>query len=358
MRSRPGRCPLRNADGCVILAGDIGGTKTLLALYAGKARAPVYEQRYAAREFTDPEALLARFLEEAGAALRARPRIEAACLGVAGPVVGERVRVTNLPWIIDAAVLGDRFAIGRVRLLNDFAAAAWGIGRLAPADLVTLQLGDPLAEAPRVVLGAGTGFGIAYVVPGSNGGHPIAGEGGHCAFAPANEEQNALWRHLRQQLGRVALEDVVSGPGLARIYNFLSESAGTRDGARRGAPMASEAAAEIARLAIEGADPLACAALDCFIACYGAAAGDHALNIMARGGVYIAGGIAPRILPRLLAGGFLAAFNDKGAYTAHAGRMPVHVVLEDRLVLIGAAVVAGRATGRTGRQRRSGPGPF
>ena len=331
----------------MILAGDIGGTKTLLALHSVRARAPVYEQRYASRDFTDLESLLARFFEDAGAALHSRPRIETACLGVAGPVAGERVRVTNLPWIVDGERLGARFALGRVRLLNDFAAAAWGVGELVPADLVTLQPGEPLAQAPRVVLGAGTGLGIAYVVPGRNGGHPVAGEGGHCAFAPANEEQNALWRHLHRQLGRVTLEHVLSGKGLARIYDFLRERGRSGEsGARR-----AESAAEITRVAIEQADPLAGAALDFFIACYGAAAGDHALNVMARGGVYVAGGIAPKILPRLQAGGFVAAFNDKGEYSNHARRMPVNVVVNDRLALLGAALVARRAGRRIMPQR-------
>jgi glucokinase len=329
----------------MILAGDIGGTKSLLALYRGKAKAPAFERRYASADFPDVESLLARFLDESRAALRARPRIGAACLGVAGPVVGERVQVTNLPWIVEAAGLGRRFAIGRVRLLNDFAAAAWGVDLLEPADLVMLQPGEPRAGAPRVVIGAGTGLGIAYIMPGRNGARPIAGEGGHGAFAPSGEEQVALWRHLHRRSGRVTLEDVVSGPGLVRVYDWLRQRGGSGGSAGRGALRTAEPAAEITRLAIERADPLACAALDCFIACYGAAAGDHALNIMARGGVLIAGGIAPRILPRLRAGGFLAAFNDKGAYSAHVRRMPVGVVVNDRMGLMGAAAVA-RGAGR------------
>ena len=321
----------------MILAGDIGGTKVLLALHADGMSAPMFERRYVSREFVNFDLLLARFLAEAAAALRVTPRIEAACLGVAGPVVGERVAVTNLPWVIDGADLRERFAITRLQLLNDFAAAAWGVGELAPADLVTLQAGEPLAQAPQVVLGAGTGLGIAYVVPGRDGARPIAGEGGHGTFAPAGEEQIALWRHLHRQLGRVTLEHVLSGPGLARIYDFLRERGGSGETA---ALRAADPAAEITRLAIEQADPLACAALDCFIACYGAAAGDHALNVMARGGVFIAGGIAPGILPRLLAGGFVAAFNDKGTHSEHARRIPVQVVLNERLGVIGAAAAA------------------
>lgn len=296
----------------MILAADVGGTKSLLALF--EQGAPAFELRLASSEFLDFESLLARFLDDARAALGAAPAIEAACLGVAGPVRDELMRVTNLPWTIDAARLRSRFAIGRLELMNDFAAAAWGVGALAPQDLVTLQEGVPLVDAPRLVLGAGTGFGVAYVVHGV----PVAGEGGHGGFAPAGIEQDALWRFLHERLGRVQLEDVVSGPGLARIHEFMT--------GERVAP--EDAAAQ---------------ALDLFVACFGAAAGDHALNVMARGGVYVAGGIAVRILPRLAAGGFLAAFNDKGGFAEHTRRMPVHVVTNERVGLLGAAAAAARA---------------
>ena len=297
----------------MILAGDIGGTKSLLALFAQPSGAPAFELRLASSEFADFESLLARFLDEARAALGAAPRLDSGCLGIAGPVHGGEVRLTNLPWSLDTGRLRGRFAIRRLVLLNDFAAAAWGVGALAPRDLVTLQPGAPLQGAPRVVLGAGTGFGVAYVVDGV----PVAGEGGHGGFAPASAEQAALWRFLHDRLGRVQVEDVVSGPGLTRIHEFLT-----------GEQVAPGAAAP--------------RALELFIACYGAAAGDHALNVMARGGVYVAGGIAARILPQLAAGGFLATFNAKGAFTGHMRQIPVHIVTNDRLGLIGAAVAAAR----------------
>jgi len=328
----------------MILAGDIGGTKALLALHADGGSTPTFERRYASREFADFESLLARFLSEAGAASRAGPCIEAACLGVAGPVLGERVAMTNLPWIVNGAKLRARFAIARVRLLNDFEAAAWGVDQLAPDDRVTLQAGEAVPEAPRVVLGAGTGLGIAYVIPGEDGARPIAGEGGHGAFAPANEEQVELWRHLHRRIGRVTLEHVLSGAGLARIHDFVRERGGVEGSAELGAMMqAADPAAVIAHYAIERADPLARAVLDLFIACYGAAAGDHALNAMARGGVFVAGGIAPGILRRLQAGGFVAAFNDKGIYSEQLRRIPVHVVVNERLGVIGAAAAARRS---------------
>jgi len=347
------RCPALEADGQagahenrrvahfvdaarMLLAGDIGGTKALLALY-GSDHA-VFEERYASSEFTDFESLLAHFLHGATAALGSAPRVTSACFGFAGPVEDGHVRVTNLPWSVDASRLRARFGFSRLRLVNDFYAAASGIGQLAPGELVTLQSGEVKGDAPRLVIGAGTGLGIAYV--GADG-KPLAGEGGHAAFAPVSKMQAELWQYLHEKFGRVTLEHVISGAGLARIYAFLrqrpdySESAELRIALRTG-----DAPALISRYAMEQADALAGAALDLFIACYGAAAGDHALHVMARGGVFVAGGIAPKILPRLQAGGFIAAFNDKNAFGDHMRRVPVHVVTNERLGLLGAAALA------------------
>lgn len=305
----------------MLLAGDIGGTKALVALVeAGEIR---FERRYACGEYASFPAMLERFLADAQAVLGEAPRIDRACLGVAGPVADGRAQLTNLPWAIDARELGVR----DVRLLNDFEASAHALDRLAAGDVVTLQQGVPLDRAPRLLIGAGTGLGVALVTGAGRDRRVIAGEGGHAAFAPADETQEALLRHLRASFGRVEIEHVVSGPGLARIHEFL--------GGDRTAD-----AAEIARTALEGSDSLALSALDLFIACYGAAAGDYALAVLARGGVYVAGGIGPRILPRLAAGGFLAAFNAKGAFAAQTLTCPLHVVTNERLGLLGAAAAA------------------
>jgi glucokinase len=328
----------------MILAGDIGGTKSLLALYEAVPGEPSFVRTLASHDFDDPEALLTRFLGEAHASLGGVPRLEAGALGVAGPVTGGRVQVTNLPWVIDARALAKRFGIGRLRLLNDFAAAAQGVEALAPRDLATLQEGEQLPGAARVVLGAGTGLGVAYLVAGGGAHHPLPGEGGHAGFAPANEEQAALWSYLRGRGDRVEQETVLSGSGLMRIYDFLLHRRAHPESAALRAEMAeSDAPAAISRHALEHGDPLASAALDLFVACYGAAAGDHALNVMARGGVFVAGGIARKILPRIAAGGFLRAFNDKGHFSAHARRMPVHVVTNERIGLLGAALAAAAA---------------
>ena len=327
----------------MIVAGDIGGTKTLFALCEDDVRAPVFERRYGSHDAPDFPSLLGRFLEDSRATLGARAQPGRACFGIAGPVLGDRVKVTNLPWEIDARALERVFGFARVRLMNDFAAAAHGVEALANNDLVTLQQGEAVAGAPRVVLGAGTGLGVAYMVADDGGYRVIAGEGGHAGFAPADADQAALWDHIHGGTRRVELEDVLSGRGLARIYDYLRAAGRHPESPRVAREIAEgDSAAAIAHGALERDDPLAGAALDLFVGIYGSAAGDHALNVVARGGVFIAGGIAPKILRRLAAGGFLAAFNAKGDFAALARQMPVHVVTNEKLGLIGAARCASR----------------
>jgi glucokinase len=324
----------------MILAGDIGGTKTLLQLASVRRGrpVPVLERRYVAASFADFSAMLARFLEECREQRGRSPRLAQACFGAAGPVSDKRIQMTNLPWCLDAGAIAAQFGIGGVRLVNDFEAAAAGIEALAPSEIATLQQGQPQAQAPRVVIGAGTGLGVAYALPQGGRYRIVAGEGGHAGFAPADEEQMRLWQALHAQLGRVSVEHLVSGAGLVRIYEFLRAQPAQAAAAAAG----SIGAPAISRLAMEQNDALANRALDLFIACYGAAAGDHTLAVMARGGVYIAGGIARKILSRLQAGGFIAAFNAKGAQAQLNLRTPVHVITTERLGLLGAALIAAR----------------
>lgn len=317
------------------LVGDIGGTKALLALFDEGGCA--FERRYPCNDFPSFAAMLERFRSDARAFLGASARVASACLGVAGPVEARRARLTNLPWDVDARDLG----VPRVRLLNDFEASAHGLACLGPEDLVTLQAGSPRAAAPRLLIGAGTGLGVAYAVGRGRSLRVLPGEGGHAAFAPADDLQDALWRHLRGALGRVELEHVVSGAGLERIYGFLRDTGRhPESAATRQAIAAGDAPAAIASAAMQTGDALAGAALDLFVSCYGAAAGDHALAVLARGGVFVAGGIAPKILPRLSEGAFLAAFNAKGAFAPAARACPVHIVTNERLCLLGAAAAA------------------
>ena len=312
----------------MILTGDVGGTKTLLALHDDDGRI-VVRARYPSRSSETFERLVAQFLDEVAPATPRR-----ACFGIAGPVLGERVKVTHLPWQIDAHSLAARFGLAQVHLLNDFAAAAHGLAALRADDLLTLQPGEPLPARPQVVLGAGTGLGLAFVL----GDSVLSGEGGHLAFAPADKLQDDLWHWLRQRGGdRVEVEQVVSGRGLAHIYEFLLDRSQARSPEARGPLLRDDPAAAIAHRALGDGDPLSLAAVDLFLSCYGALAGDHALAVLARGGVYISGGMAPKLLPRLVAGGFLAAFCDKGAHSEWMRACPVHVVTNPDLPLLGAA---------------------
>jgi glucokinase len=324
----------------MILAGDIGGTKTFLALARATRDAPaiVFERRYASRDHADFPSLLRLFLDEA----RAKETIVSTCLGVAGPVERNRAKVTYLPWSLDGAALAREFGLGRVTLVNDFTAAARGIEALAAEELHTLQEGAPQAGEARVVVGAGTGLGVAALLPQDGGWRVVAGEGGHIGFAPADEEQVGLWRFLRQRSTQVSTERVLSGSGLVETYRFLCTREGGGDTPD---PLAAiDPAAAISRLALEQPQSRSAAALDMFVRAYGAFAGDLALLFMARGGIYLAGGMAPKILPLLRQGGFLAAFRAKAEHAPLMPGFPIHVVANEKLGLQGALrIAAGQA---------------
>ncbi|MBI5110329.1 MAG: glucokinase [Rhodocyclales bacterium] len=307
----------------MILCGDIGGTKTLLGL-AEQGRL-VADRRYANADFPDFASLLASFLADTHTSPAS---LASGCLALAGPIAdsGSSAHLTNLPWTIDAPDLAHRFGMPPPRLVNDFAAAAVGAVTAPASHLVTLQAGEPLPDSPRLVVGAGTGLGMAMVLPDHGAWRCVAGEGGHVAFAPADEQQAALWTFLRKRHGRVTWERVVSGPGLAAIQEFLS-----------GDTLMPEHIAELAHTQVDGA---AARALAIFLATYGAFAGDMALACLARGGVYLAGGIAGKLLDRLPDSGFLAAFNAKAEHAAIAARIPVHVATDPLLGLHGAMMLA------------------
>lgn len=311
------------------LVADVGATRCRFALARAAPHGPQLRllRCYEDSAFSGFEAALEAYLAEA----RAVPvTFAAACFAAAGPVAGDRVQLTNRDWGLDGATLSSRLGVP-VAIANDFACAARGIQWLAPSDLSTLQPGEPEPRAPRVVIGAGTGLGVAYLVPAASDWIVIAGEGGHAGFAPQSEEQAALWRWLRAARGRVAAEDVLSGAGIAAIHGFLL---GEPPGAR-----APQQAATVQHAAGHG-DPVAARALDLFCEIYGAVAGDHALAVLALGGVYVAGGIAARILDRLRAGGFVRAFTAKGVHAAILRRVPVHVVVGGSPELLGAAAIA------------------
>jgi glucokinase len=327
----------------MILAGDIGGTKTLLevgTLRDGCWR-PAFASRYAAADHRDLSSVLRQFLRDWVTQHSSRDTITDACFGVAGPAFENRVQMTNLPWLVDGPAISAEFGISRVQVVNDFAAAASGVELLEDADLVVLQSGEPIPAAPRLVVGAGTGLGVAYLIHAGAGYTVIAGESGHAGFAPSTLEQLELWRDLYARNGRVIAEDVVSGSGLVHIFEFMERTSGGL-AAPAGAAYTRRTPAAITQAAFEHNDALSLRALDCFIACYGEVAGNCALAVLARGGVTVAGGIAPRILSRLRQGGFLAAFNAKGAHADTMRKIPLSVVTHDRLGLLGCALMAGR----------------
>lgn len=306
----------------MILGGDLGGTKTLLALAEKDADGGiriVRQQRFASADYPTFDALLDEFLAD-------HPSIDAACFGVAGPTDGQSAKLTYLPWSLAASDLARRFAMAKVSLANDFAAAAHGLALVDAENIVTLHAGQPIDHAPRVILGAGTGLGVAGLVWQGGRYRIIAGEGGHMGFAPQTAEQGELWRHLLDQNGRVTTEDIVSGPGLARIYAFLG-----------GRPQRAD---EIGSAALDGSDPLAAKTLRLWLECYGAFAGDLALHWLARGGVYLAGGIAAKLLPGIDAEPFIDAFLAKREHRLLAQEIPVRLVTDESLGLKGTLALA------------------
>jgi len=318
-----------------ILAGDIGGTKTRLALFEGDATAPktVMERTFPSANYPSLEAVVAEFL----AATAERP--QAAAFGLAGPVNGRVCRTTNLPWLVDADRLAMQTGIPEVQLLNDLEAFAWGVGALPEADLLTLHPGAPDAEGNRAVIAAGTGLGEAGMFWDGRRHHPFATEGGHTDFAPNNDLEFRLLRFLSRDYGHVSWERIVSGPGLVNIHRFLlSHRGATPPEWLKQAMSAGDPGAAIGKAASDGLDELCVEAMTLFVRLYGVEAGNLALKHMTRGGLYIGGGIAPKILPWLQRGLFLESLFHKGRMTGLLQNMPVRVVLNDRAGLLGPAV--------------------
>ncbi len=322
----------------MILAGDIGGTNTRLALFeeAGTLQ-PGRSQTFPSREHPSFAAIVRSFLAGSD------DRPDRACFGVAGAVRRGRVAATNLPWTLDEVALAGELSIGRVALLNDLEAAGWAVDVLAPADVAVLAPGEPDPEGNGAVLAAGTGLGEAGLVFDGRRRRPFASEGGHSDFAPRDEIQWELRRHLAARFGNASWERVLSGPGLVNVYAFLRETGRGEEPAWLAEEMREgDAAAAVARAALAGRSELAARALGIFASVYGAAAGNLALHFAAGAGVWIAGGIAPRILPALRAPDFLEALLDKGRFRPWLEKVPVRVVLDERAPLLGAARYALR----------------
>jgi glucokinase len=326
------------------IGGDIGGTKVLLQAAELKDDLQMQvlcERRYASREYASFSGMLADFLKQPELQEPGR-NAAAACFAVAGPITEQGARLTNLPWLMNAAALASEFSIPFVKLINDFAAVALSVEVLPRHDLITLQEGKQLSGEMRVALGAGTGMGTAWLSWQEDRYVALSSEAGHTDFAPADELQDGLLRYLRAKFGHVSVERVLSGPGLTDIFNFLSSKAGFEVSAAEQMQLEAVDAPRVTELAFRDGHPAAMGAMDLFVAVYGAYAGNLALTGLTRGGVYVAGGIAPKIVGKLKEGGFLKAFRNKGRFAALMEEIPIHVVMNSAAGLSGAVNEARR----------------
>jgi glucokinase len=334
----------------MILAGDVGGTKVHLALYDftdGNLQ-HTRDQKYPAKDYSGLEEIVKEFL--------VNEKVTAACFGVPGPVRDGRLRLTNLPWTLDSRELATHLKIDYVFLINDLQANGYGINELSADQIYTLSEGDAQQVGNRALISAGTGLGEAFMVWDGRNYVPYPSEGGHSDFAPRNEDEIDLLRFLRQKYdGRISFERVVSGQGITNCYEFLREVRGLEEPAWLAERIAAEDPnAVITELALKAKSEICEKALDLFVSAYGAEAGNMALKILSVGGLYVGGGIAPRILEKLKDGTFLKAFTDKGRLSQLLVHMPVRVILESKTALLGAAAFAeARAAELSGVSPRS-----
>jgi glucokinase len=329
----------------VILAGDIGGTKCNLALYEvdGKSHRKITDQRYDSREFPAFEELISKFLLDTRAETRgARAHaIEAAGFGVAGPVIDRRVKATNLPWVVEASALSTQLGTRHVVLLNDLEATGYGLAHMKPSELSTLNRGVPSTGSTQAVLAAGTGLGEAILFWDGTQHIVTSTEGGHTDFAPRTEQEIELLRFMKNENEFVSVELILSGRGFRTIHAFLNASVihPSFDGPE------ADSAPEITRLALAGECPVCVQTLDLWVSIYGAEAGNLALKVLARGGVWVAGGIAVKIRKKMEDGSFFRAFCEKEKFAALLAQVPIQMVLNEEAPLIGAMSQALQAAG-------------
>jgi glucokinase len=321
----------------MILAGDIGGTSTRLACFKvehGRLQ-QVAEKTYPSRNYPGLGEIATAFAATQPGKLRC------ACFGIAGPVCDGRVVTPNLAWVVDSHTLARELRLPTVTLLNDLEANAYGIAALDPEDFATLNPGVPNAQGNTAVISVGTGLGEAGLYWDGKTHRPFACEGGHTDFAPRNELEIDLLRYLLAKHERVSYERVLSGPGLYTIYQFLRDTGRGKEPAELAAAVqSSDPSAAVSRFGMEGRYELCVQALDLFVSFYGSEAGNLALKIMSTGGVYIGGGVAPKILKKLQEPAFLKAFVGKGRMKPLLEAMPVRVILKETTALLGAARVA------------------
>jgi glucokinase len=320
----------------MILAGDVGGTKVSLALFDftnGNLK-HLRDQQFAAKQYAGLEEIVKEFV--------ASEKVTSACFGVPGPVRDGRLRLTNLPWTLDSRELARNLKIDFVFLINDLQANGYGIAELGQDQIYTLSEGDARQVGNRGLISAGTGLGEAFLVWDGRDFVPYPSEGGHSDFAARNEDEIDLLRFLRQKYnGRISFERVVSGQGLTNIYEFLRDGRGLEEPLWLAERMRQEDPnAVITESALKAKSQLCEKTLDMFVSAYGAEAGNLALKVLSVGGLYVGGGIAPRILEKLKDGTFMKAFTDKGRLSQLLVNIPVRVILESRTALFGAAAYA------------------
>lgn len=347
----------------MILAGDIGGTKTNLALYEWTTSRvePVRLESFHSSDYKSLDDILVEFLTppkaptpltslgtegtrpgKQGDPLPAEPvKLAAACFGIAGPVIDNHSETTNLPWVVDGPSIAKQFSIPRVQLLNDLEATAYGIAWLRPGELEILNAGSPPKKRQALALiAAGTGLGEAILFWDGKSYRPMPSEGGHTDFAPNNDQEIELLRYLRGQYLHVSYERILSGPGLHAVYEFLRDTKKNEPTWLAEKIKAGNPAAEIAQAGLQGQVEIAKQTLDLFATIYGAEAGNLALKALSLDGVYVGGGIAPKLITKLHDGTFMKAFTNKGRYKRLMTQMPVKVIMNQQTALLGAASVA------------------
>ena len=323
----------------MLLAGDVGGTKTVLALFAQDAKdfdhEPEFEETFASREFKSLEAIIESFLVNKPVTL------SGACFGVAGPVVNQRARITNLPWTIDAQAIAGKLGVG-TQLLNDLEAIANAVPHLETDDLFVLNEGQPDAEGAIAVIAPGTGLGEAFLVWEGDKYESYPSEGGHAAFAPTSPRQIGLLTYWLQRMDHVSYERLCSGIGIPNIYQFLADSGDYEvpQWLNDALAAAADKTPVIAKAAYDGHVAICEDTMDLFMEILGGEAANLALKVLATGGVYIGGGIPPRILPALAESNFMEVFSSKGRFSRMMRKMPVYVIRNPRVALFGSAYEA------------------
>lgn len=321
----------------MLLAGDIGGTKTALAIFSksGGVHAPLAARTYPSAAYTSLEDIAEDFLAQTGL------QVERAVFGVAGPVVKGRAQITNLPWVLDETELAETLHVGSARLLNDLEAIAYSVPILLPEDLHTLNAGHAVPHGTLAVIAPGTGLGEAYLTWAGWHYDPHPSEGGHCDFAPRDAREIELLRYLLQRYDHLSYERVCSGIGIPNLYSFLRDAGHALEPPWLAARLAevNDPTPVIFAAAMRPTEPseLCIQTLELFAGILGAEAGNLALKVLATGGVFIGGGIPPRMLPYLEKPHFLENFRDKGRFAALLADIPIHVILNPKAALLGAA---------------------